>query len=125
MDRPTQEERDAYKESCEDIGLEESLRGLLEYVSWSRGVAPAAPAESKKHGSFETSRQRRAAEGNAGKEQPGKRIRGILTPQARAVRTAISKCTRACAFSLAHRHPHAPCGGFRLWVLRGFVLEDC
>lgn len=105
MDRPTQEERDAYKESCEDMGIEESLRGLLEYVSWSRGVAPAAPAESKAHGSFETSRQRRAAE-LKGKEELGKRIRGILTPQGRAVRTAISKCTRAYAFTLAHTRTH-------------------
>jgi|SaaInl59LU_5_DNA_1037362.scaffolds.fasta_scaffold04970_3 hypothetical protein len=113
MERPTKEEREAYKESCEDLGLEESLKGLLEYVSWSRGAgAPAAPVDSTRiHGSFVTPRQRRAAEEKAGKEESGKRIRGVLTPQCRAVRSAITKCTRACAFSLAHTRTYL---GFRL-----------
>jgi len=95
MSHPTSDEREAYEDLCESLGEEQSLTGLLEYVTWHRGkeqppLARARPQAAQPAGAF---KRLASTKKRKGKEGSVPRIRGIVQPHERAVRTAINKVT--------------------------------
>ncbi len=97
MSHPSKDEREAYEDLCESMGEEQSLAGLLQYVTWHREKesSPAcatAPAQAAKPAGAAAKFKRLAStRKRKGKEGAVTRTRGIVQPHERAVRTAINK----------------------------------